>query len=447
MKALFDHAVTLSTPLPDVSLAAFDSRHLVAGQIFFALQGQDDGHRYVQHAIKAGASAVVVSKDVGALDVPVFRVDNVLDALQSLAQAWRQSMPAQVVGLTGSCGKTSTRHALQMLLQSMGHAVCATQDNLNNPIGVAMTLLSMRAHHVVAVVEMGAGAPGDIATLTQCVMPDIGLVLNARASHLDGLKSLAGVVTTKGELYGTMVAGQAILNSDDAAFETWSNQARHLTIKTFGATTHQPDVGYQWMETDGRQSVWQFQHKDRVYSTQLALLGKHHGSNLSAVLAVGLALGYEMADMVGHLSQIVGFKRRLEVQTSLHGWTVIDDTYNANPASFKAALAALESLPAANKWLVCGDMAALAQQQANYHQRILADIQQMDVAGVVVYGSAFQDAAKTLGMDVYALPDHDAIVAFLIAHAKPDDVVLVKGSRCMQLDRVVDACITQGVHI
>ncbi len=443
MKALMDHAIEHAALLPNDTLAAFDSRRLVAGQIFFALRGHADGHDHVAHAIDAGASAIVVSKPVDVSGVPVFVVQDVLSTLLALGQNWRQTMPAKVIGLTGSCGKTSTRFMIQTLLKSMGCCVCATQGNLNNTIGVAVTLLSMRQHHTHAVIEMGASMPGDIKTLTQAVQPDVGLVLNAQPSHLAGLKSLAGVVATKGELYAAMQHGTAILNVDDAAFDVWQKRAAHLQQLTFGHCASEPDVGHEAPVLKG---MLRIAHQNQFFEGQMALHGAHHVHNATAAIAVCVALQFEVADVMPHLRHVVGFPRRLQSKTTPCGVTVIDDTYNANPASFEAGLAFLAATSQPNKWVVCGDMGDLEDQSDFFHQSVLEKVLQMNLAGIVVYGKAFTKAAKACEAKVFVADTLADVLALMTQYTVPGDVVLVKGSRCMALDQMVDAWMKSEVQ-
>lgn len=411
-----------------------DSRQVQRGDLFLALQGERfDAHAFVPDIV-GKASAALVSRPVNA-DIPQVLVDDVRLALGRLAAAWRQQFNIPVVGLTGSNGKTTVKEMLTAILSLQG-ATLATAGNLNNDIGMPLTLLGLRAQHRFAVIEMGMNHFGEIDYLTRIARPDIAIINNAGAAHLEGVGDLAGVARAKGEIFsGSSAQGIAVLNADDAFVDYWRGLNQGRKVLTFGM--QQP--------ADVRGTVvnnqLQIAAADQTVTVQLPLLGQHNQMNALAATAAAVALGVSLDVVKRGLESLQPVKGRLQPKVGAHGGLVIDDTYNANPSSTAAAVKVLAGMQG-KKILVLGDMGELGADGAVLHAEIGQQAAFAGIDALYTLGTLSAHASQAFGTPQHAYQDLANLLAALQPAIEQGTTVLVKGSRAARMERVVEALAT-----
>lgn len=410
-----------------------DSRSLAPGNLFVALSGaRSDGHDYLESCAGRAAGAIVSRPQPLALGQII--VPDTLHALQQLARAWRRQWPGSLVGLTGSNGKTTVKEMLRAILAEIGPTL-ATAGNLNNHIGVPLTLLRLAAHHRFAVIEMGANHCGEIAQLAALAEPDIGLVTNAGHAHLEGFGGLDGVARGKGELYTALpAAGVAIINADDAYADYWTGLAGSRRIIRCGLT--RPATITASVAADGRLHIRGLAKANCPVS--LPLPGEHNRRNALAAAAAAQALGAPCQAIAAGLSQMQPNAGRLRELPGLAGSTLIDDSYNANPTSLHAAAQTLAAR-SGRGWLVLGDMAELGAQARALHRDCGQAIKAAGIERLWTLGPLASAAAAGFGAGAQAYQDPAALIAALQAELAPDLTLLIKGSRSMHMETIVQA--------
>lgn len=428
-----------------------DTRQLVPGCLFVALAGERyDAHRFLAEAVKNGAAALVVEAGRAALVPPgcaVFEVQSTLSALGGLARFHRERFQIPVGAVTGSNGKTTTKELVAAILETRGPAL-RTSGNLNNEVGVPLTLFGLEPRHVAAVIEMGMNHKGEIARLAQIARPDAGLITVVQAAHLEGLGSIEGVALAKGELFFNLKpGGTAVVNADDPRIAAQA-KASGANALTFGRG-EAAQVRLVAIEPSGKTGLSiTVREGGRDWPIALRLIGEHNAMNATGAFALGLALGYRPEECVRGLEAAQGHARRLQVYEAPGGVTVVDDCYNANPASMAAALDVLGALAAEGRAVaVLGDMLELGSGEAQEHQAL--GRRASDSAALVAFfgprsQGAFEVAAKKLGGAAAHFLDLGELTRWLAPQLKPGDVVLVKGSRGMRLERAVDALVGHG---
>jgi UDP-N-acetylmuramoyl-tripeptide--D-alanyl-D-alanine ligase len=422
----------------------FDSRQVVPGALFVALPGEHvDGHDYAGAAVAAGAVAVLAARPVG---VPAVVVPDVLAALAALAHAVLDRLPGLVViGLTGSSGKTSTKDLLAQLLARLGPTV-APPGSFNNELGHPYTVLRATPETRYLVLEISARGVGHVAQLCRIARPRIGVVLNVGTAHLGEFGSRDVVAKAKGELVEALPAGGvAVLNADDPLVTAMAMRTAARVVR-FGtapdAQVRATDIG-----TDERGRPHFTLHAGGAAEpVRLALYGEHHVSNSLAAAAVALELGMPLPDVAGALSAARPVSRwRMEVTERPDGVTVVNDAYNANPESMRAALAALVRMAAGRRsWAVLGQMAELGADADAEHHAIGRLAAKSGVSRLVVVGARadpIHAGAVVDGADSVRVPDAAAAVDLLRCALRPGDVVLVKASRAVALERVALALL------
>jgi len=418
--------------------AAIDTRQLQPGQLFIALAGDNvDGHDFLAAAQQAGAAAALVER-VQELDLPQICVPDVRIAFMQLAKRWAQQCAVPVIGVTGSNGKTGTKELLASILQTRFGAatVLATQGNLNNELGVPLTLMSLTAQHHVAVIEMGASAQGDIAQLAALAQPTIGIVTNAGPAHLAGFGGLDGVAKGKGELFAALPkAGTAIINRDDVYFADWQ-QRTTANVLTFGQHAG-ADVRAERIESTTLGSNFVLSTPQGECDINLPLVGLHNVQNALAAAAAAQAFGCDLAVIQAGLAAGRPVVGRLTPHTLANGAQLLDDAYNANPGSVKAAIDWLASVPG-QRVLVLGEMAELGDNAAELHAEIGTYAKQAGIDAVLAFGPA-APAAAAFGQPAFF--DLAALLAALENTLTEDTTVLVKGSRTARMERVVTALL------
>jgi len=441
-----------------------DTRKIQSGDLFVALKGERfDGHDYVEQALAAGAAGAMVTEG-WALQRPYLPLLAVADtrlALGELAAYWREDFSLPLIGITGSNGKTTVKEMCAAILREQAccdipdargeegllatvfATVLATEGNLNNDLGVPLMLLKLRSQHGAAVIEMGMNHPGEIAYLTRLAKPTVALVNNAQRAHLAGLGGLNGVAQAKGEIFaGLMPGGIAVINADDPHAALWRELAASATVLTFGME-QAADVTAQ---CDPRPFGSQLRIKSPqgAATVELQVPGAHNAKNALAATAATLAAGCSLDAVVAGLAGYRGIKGRLQQWPAQNGARVIDDTYNANPDSMRAAIDVLAAQPG-RKILVIGDMGEVGAQSGQCHDEIGGYAKSMGVDRLLALGEQAATAARNFAGGGRHFQNPEALLAALRPLLAADTTVLVKGSRFMKMERVVDA-IKEDVH-
>lgn len=433
---LSELAAVLDCPVPqrDVTVDAIvsDSRRVDFGALFAALPGsQVDGHDFAPAAVQLGAVALLVNRRLD-LDVPQLVVGDVLFALGRLAALLRQRLDPVVVGITGSNGKTTVKEMVASILRPAG-AVLATRGNYNNELGVPLSLFELEPSHRFAVLELGASKPGDIAYLAEIARPDVGLITNIGPAHLGGFGSEEGVARAKGEIYAALPAdGHAVINADEPWTGMWAGVNRAGHVLTFGSG---PGCDVR-VSGDEQQPV--LQTPQGAFELRLALPGAHNRLNAAAATAVALALSIGLDEIRAGLEGVKAVPGRLNFIDTSMGWTVIDDTYNANPASLYSALQVLSGMQG-TPWLVLGDMKELGTDSPKMHREVGDAARAMGVMRLFATGEMSVHAVDAFGEGGEHYASRDELAASLRRQLRPGINCLVKGSRSMGMEAVVEA--------
>jgi len=415
-----------------------DSRRIRAGQLYVALRGEKfDGHDFAADAQGHGAAGCVLETRL-PLQCPQVLVSDTRRALGDLARSWRKRFKVPVLAVTGSNGKTTVK---EMMACIMGQRVpvLATRGNLNNDIGVPLTLFEMGREHKAAVIEMGANHAGEIAYLAGIARPTVGVVTNAGPAHLEGFGSLQGVANAKGELFQSLGPDAvAVINADDAFAPLWRELAAPRRILNFGITAD-ADVcagNIETGDTGGQRFTLITPAGERA--VQLRLAGRHNVSNALAAAAACLAAGADLDLIVEGLRQAGGVAGRLQMSRAFGGASLCDDTYNANPLSLRVALETLQAMGGEN-WLVLGDMGELGERGPELHRQAGRDARALGVVRLFALGELTRFSAETFGEGAEHFSDVEALISGLKKALAPGVRVLVKGSRAMRMERVVQA--------
>ena len=420
-----------------VSSLSTDSRKIDSGSAYLALSGERfDGHDFVVEAAARGATSAIVSKPV-RVDLPRVQVKNSLLALGQIAAINREAFSGPVVALTGSCGKTSCKEMLAAILRR-SKAVLATDGNLNNEIGVPLTLLGIGVDHDIAIIEMGAAKRGDIAYLCQFAKPDIALITNAAPAHLEGFGSLQAVADTKGEIYQSLRQdGTAVINADDRFADQWRKSTAAQRVLSVSRFNSESDFFASDIRITERGTAFQLHAPGEVAEVTLSVLGVAMVSNALLAAAAAWAAGAGMREIVEGLASVKAVKGRLHLQ-SFPQLNLVDDSYNANPASVAAAIDVLASFKG-RRVLVLGDMAELGGETEQLHSEVGAYAAQQGIDRVLTCGALSQFTARAAGAIARHFPDKNALISDLNAELQAGDSVLVKGSRSAGMEVVVKA--------
>lgn len=423
-----------------------DTRTLGPGALFIALRGPNfDAHEFIATAAARGAVAALVERDV-ATALPTVRVEDTRRALGRLAAAWRDRFAIPLVAVTGSNGKTTVKGMLAAILAARG-AGLSTRGNLNNDIGVPLTLLNLRREHRSAVIEMGANHPGDIDTLTHIARPTVALITNAAPAHLAGFGDVAGVVRAKGEIYSGLVPdGSAVINADDPGADQWRALAAPHRIVTFGLNRPADVTARELRLNAALGCSFMLATPAGEAAVGLALSGRHNVMNALAAAAAAHAAGVGLAEIVCGLESMRAVDGRLQLKRGIGESRIIDDTYNANPGSMKAALEVLAMSAAdGERILVLGDMGELGDAGQALHEQVGREARACGVTRLYAVGVLARAAAAVFGQGAAHFATQEALIAALRADvaALPNGAatVLVKGSRSMRMERVVEALL------
>ncbi|MDJ0807565.1 MAG: UDP-N-acetylmuramoyl-tripeptide--D-alanyl-D-alanine ligase [Gammaproteobacteria bacterium] len=424
-----------------------DTRTLRPDALFVALQGPNfDGHEFLEQASAKGAAGALVSAS-RETDLATIRVADTRRALGRLAAGWRSQHSVPVVAVTGSNGKTTVKEMIAAIL-GQSASVLVTQGNLNNDIGMPLTLLRLQDERF-AVLEMGANHPGEIAYLSGIAQPDVALITNAGAAHLEGFGDLDGVARAKGEIIGGLVGGGvAVLNADDPRLPIWRELAADKRVQTFGLSqladvrTDPEILSTQWSETGFSMRFTVLSGAER-FPVSLALAGQHNLRNALAAIAACQALGIGIADIQQGLAQLSPVPGRLQCRITTSGLRVIDDSYNANPDSLAAAIEVLRTAPG-RRFLVLGDLAELGKDAKAHHVEVGRSAAQAGIDALWATGTLSCGAVDGFGAGGRWFSDQQGLIAELRRTLQSADTVLVKGSRSAAMERVVDSLLQMG---
>lgn len=419
-----------------------DTRSLRPGELFVALPGpRFDGHRFVADALGRGASAAMLAH-ASEVSLPTLLVSDTRVALGRLARRWRDRFELPVIAVTGSNGKTTVKEMLVSILATGGQ-VLGTRGNLNNDIGVPLTLFGLAEKHEYAVIEMGANHAGEIALLCQIAGPTIALVTQCAPAHLEGFGSVEGVARAKGEIFaGLGEEGVAVINADDEFADLWTAVAGTRRRVRFGLEARaEVTATLLGAVTDG--SRFQLHTPAGSLALWLRLPGRHNVMNALAAAACTHALGLPLDRIGTGLESMRPVRGRLEACSGPRGVRVFDDTYNANPGSLQAALEVLASC-AGERWLLLGDMRELGAHAEELHRHAGKMARALGVDRLYATGELSRHAVAAFGGGAKHFDSITALVASLTDDLHKDVTVLVKGSRSMQMERVVRSLQSVG---
>lgn len=414
-----------------------DTRNLFPGSLYVALRGKRfDGHDFVIEAQQQGASAVMIERPV-ACALPALRVNDTRVALGKLAQWWRQRFNLTVVAITGSNGKTTTKEMVKAILSQLG-PVLATQGNLNNEIGVPLTLFNLGTEHRYAIIEMGANHAGEIAYLTQIAQPTIATITQCAPAHLEGFKNIQGIAMAKGEIFTHLpYDGTAVINNDDSYAQLWNKLAKPHTVSSF-ALNNPAQVTAQALQLNPDSSQFTLHTPTENVTIHLSLPGQHNIMNALAASTCALACGCSLTMIQQGLQNMQPVAGRLQYYRGMNGITLIDDTYNANPGSLAAALSIL-SQNSPPYWLVLGDMNELGPHSTMFHRQAGQQAREAKVERLWTIGNMSRYAVESFGEGACHFTHHHQLIESLRNQMPLGATVLIKGSRGMRMETIVKA--------
>jgi len=425
-----------------------DSRHIRPGQLFVALRGEHfDGHDFVAQAAAEGAAAALVDAtwadaQAPAPALPLLVVDDTRRALGRLAAHWRAGFDIPLIGVTGSNGKTTVKEMCAAIMQAQaqhagGGEVLATTGNLNNDIGLPLTLLELRDTHRAAVIEMGMNHPGEIAYLTNIARPTVAIVTNAQRAHLQGMGTLAQIAQEKGAIYGGLRPhGVAVINADDPQAAYWRSVNAGRAVVSF-ALDHVADVRAR-CAFHGLGAHLELTAPQGTVAFDLQVPGEHNARNAAGAAAACLAAGASLAAVAAGLAAFTGIRGRLQRRAGPNAAMILDDSYNANPDSVRAGIDVLAAT-AGHTILVLGDMGEVGRSTAQIHDEVGGYAKSKGIDELYALGDMSAVAVRNFGDGGQHFDSVEALVAALARRLDAETVVLVKGSRFMRMERVADA--------
>lgn len=431
---------------PDISFQgiSIDTRTLQEGNLFVALSGETvDGHEFVIDAQKKGAKAALVTRHVDC-SLPQLIVNDTVIALGLLGKAWRDQFTMPLIAVTGSNGKTTLKNMIAAILRAACNGdetqVLATKGTLNNHLGLPLTLACLNPQHRYAVIEMGMNHFGEIEYLTKLAQPQIAVITNAAACHLEGVGDIAGVARAKAEIFlGLSANGTAILNRDDHFFNYWREQIGNRSYLTFGLHPEADITALLQRATQTQQITLRTPQGE--IEINLPLLGQHNVLNALAAAAATFALGINLSAIKTGLEANLPAPGRLQLHTLANGVKIIDDTYNANPFSLQAAVDTLANF-AGKKILVLGDMKELGQDAKLLHHHAGEEIRKAGIDYLFTYGELSASTSQAFGEGAYHFNEQEKLVSALKPFLYNQTTILIKGSRSMRMEKVVAGLVT-----
>jgi UDP-N-acetylmuramoyl-tripeptide--D-alanyl-D-alanine ligase len=419
-----------------------DSRNIIKNQLFIAIKGERfDGNNYAEEALKQGAVAVLISNESASLTPAIIVADTRL-ALGQLAKYWRLKFSLPLIAVTGSNGKTTVKEMISAILVAAKGSVLATKGNLNNDIGMPLTLLKIRTEHAAAVIEMGMNHEGEIRYLTNIAQPNIAVINNAGTAHIGELGSREAIARAKGEIFeGLTDGGIAIINADNHFAGYWKTLNLKRKVITFGLD-NQSDISATY-QMDGNSTLLNLKTPSGTIEFKLSVLGVHNIQNALAASAACYAVKISNEDIAKGLAVFGAVEGRLNWLSASNGAVVIDDTYNANPDSMKAAIDVLANQKGI-KIFVMGDMAELGADASEMHSEIGSYAKQKGISQLLTFGDLSARASNAFGESAQHYTHLARLVAYLKHLLDANTTVLVKGSRFMQMEQVVDQILEKN---
>ncbi|MFO1258435.1 MAG: UDP-N-acetylmuramoyl-tripeptide--D-alanyl-D-alanine ligase [Gammaproteobacteria bacterium] len=449
---LSEIAKFLSLPFkgPDLTVGSvsIDTRTLKAGDVFVAIQGDRlDGHQFLQEAYQKGASGLIISKDFNlSLEIPIpfLQVSDTTQALGAMATLWRSHLNVPVIGITGSCGKTSVKELTRAVLATEG-PVLASEGTFNNHWGLPLTLLQIKPEHCFAVLEMGTNHPGEIGYLAKIARPNVALITNVGPVHVEGFGTLDNIAKEKSDIYAYLKPGDtAILNRDDPYFQDWmARLPSGVHTLTFSLSKKADLMAEDITFVDGMPRFTLRQGAETV-PVHLNVLGQHQIANALAACAVGVTFHLSLSQIASGLNAYAGFKGRLRKIPGKRGAQLIDDSYNANPTSVKAAIDVLAQ-SRGKRMLILGEMAELGPESPNFHQEVGGYAKQQGIQYLWAVGKECIHAVNQFGKGAKFFDSKEQLVQDLDNLIDDTFTILVKGSRRVKMETIVTALAEEQV--
>lgn len=415
-----------------------DTRTIGKGDLYVAIKGEHfDGHEFIVQAGAAGAVGALVSESQ-SIDIPQICVSDTRLSLGGLAANWRQMFEGKLIGVTGSNGKTTVKEMCSSIISKAigSENILCTQGNLNNDIGMPMTLLLLRNNHKYAVIEMGANHIGEIDYLAHIAKPDVAVITNAGPAHLEGFGSMESVAKAKAEIYGGLSPqGTAVINMDDSYASYWLGVCEGKSVMTFSMQDASADVF-----ANAKKSGFILNTATGEVEVQMNLPGQHNIMNALAATAATLAVGIGLEDIAGGLESFTGVASRLSILHASNGARIIDDTYNANPLSLRAAMNVLVGMEG-DHWLVLGDMAELGVEAENLHFGVGNEAKDLGITRLLATGDIARNAVDGFGEGAEFFEDRQELIKKINSEMRSDTVILVKGSRGMAMENIVGGLV------
>lgn len=412
-----------------------DSRNCPKGSIFFALKGETfNGNTFAKQALEKGCALAIVDEMEYADDPEgrIICVDNCLETLQHLARFHRRALGTKIIGITGTNGKTTTKELISSVL-SKKYNVLHTEGNLNNHIGVPLTLLRLKPEHEIAVIEMGASHPGDIKELVDLVEPDYGIITNVSKGHLEGFGSFENIIRTKGELYDFLRRKEHSTVFIQHENNYLMNIASGLQLIPYGTEDNLYVSGNVTGCSPFLAFEWKRQGQDTYHQVQTRLIGAYNLDNALAAVTIGVFFGVETDKIDRALEEYTPQNNRSQLKDTGKNKLIID-AYNANPASMMAALENFRNIEAEHKMIILGDMKELGATSIEEHQKVADYIKECRFDRVILAGEQFAATRSS----IQVLPDVTAVIGQLQNEQPEGFYILIKGSNCMKLTQVVD---------
>lgn len=441
--------VLQGSPRKRVEGVSTDSRSIRPGELFIPLKGEHfDGHDFIGQALQAKASGIIISRDWrgGTLppDIPVVEVADTLTALGDLARAWVQHTPATIIAITGSNGKTTTREMTAAILER-SHAVLKPRCNWNNLIGLPLTLLELKPSHQMAVLELGMNRRGEIKRLAEIAQPRIGVITNVGPVHLEYLKTIEEVARAKSELFESFGRdSHAVMNADDSRVAALAGRCP-ARIMTFGIDSPAQVRALDIASPAAGENRFTLAFGKESAPVSLRVPGMHSIYNALAAAAVASLCGVDMQEIKAGLEEYTSFPGRMEIIHLDDTITIINDTYNANPASMEIALTTLVQLKGAGRGIaVLGDMLELGEASEAYHRQLGSLIKTLQIGPVILTGAHARTVAAgagdkgTSGVTIAIADTHEEIARRLHMTVQPHDWILFKGSRGMRMEKSME---------
>ena len=416
-----------------------DTRADCQDRLFIALKGENfDAHDFVEQAQMSGAGAALLEQKNDSIQIPSVLVDSSQRALSDLAAWWRAQFVLPLIAVTGSVGKTSVKEMLASIFAQLGNGL-VTHGNLNNEIGVPLTLLRLDKDDQYAIIEMGMNHAGEIARLTDIAKPTIALVNNAAAAHLEGLGTVAAVAQAKGEIFqGLSTDGVAVINLDDEYSDTWLQLAKDHRVTTFGLDSAADVIASYALSTSG--ISLNVKAAEAEFSVEMSVLGEHNVRNALAAIAVSLAANVPPQCIIAGLNLYRPVGGRMTIHR-LPTITVLDDSYNANPASMQAAIKTLSQFEGST--LIVGDMAELGAATEQAHTELGQYANRFGIQNLYACGDFSALVAAGFGDGARAFATQQALINALAEAEQIQGAVLIKGSRSARMEKVVNFLIEQ----